>query len=334
MRELSDRERREAAKWVTRMLDRPDRYRAGLEAWLADHPERSVEYNRLLNGVHGLTGSAEARYGYKRSGEQRAVPRPMRASHLGWRSALGVAAAILVTITFATRLFTNDLRSGEGTGGAQTRIATRIGEVRPETLKDGTQVTLDTGTVLDFSPNGRTVLLQRGRARFDVAPSQSGPAFTVIGGNNRVIVKSGVFDVSDRGDFSAQVVEGNAVVRLRPAAYLSTVEHDVQLAAGQKLVLTGLQRAHPSVIAARPSDAQWIGGVKSFDDVPIKEVIAEANTYSAKKIVLADPALGERGIFGDLYIRDIEAVATGIANFLHLDVDRSQPGKLILVARN
>lgn len=336
MRELSDLERRQAAKWVTRMLNRPDRHRADLEAWLADHPERSVEYNRLLSGVLEFTGPAEARAGYERAAERRAVSWRRRTGEFGWRPAVGVAAVLLVVVTLAAQLFGNDFRWGEGPGGTSTRIATRVGEVRPETLKDGSRVTLDTGTVLDLELAGdrRTVVLRRGRARFEVASGPGKPAFTVIGGSKRVIANSGIFDVSDRGDFTAQVVEGSAVVRLRPAVYFSTAEPDIRLAAGQKLVLTSLQRTPASAIAARPSDAQWIGGVKSFDDVPIKEVIAEANTYSDTKIVLADPALGERGMFGDLYIRDVEAVATGIANFLHLAVDRSRPGKLILVARN
>lgn len=336
MRELTERERREAVKWVTRMLDQPDRHRAGLEAWVGNRPERLAEYNRLLDGVQDLARSAEARKGDERPAVRRASSWRIRTHEFGWRPALAVAAVFLMVLALGAQLVGNDLLSGGAADGISIRIATRVGEVRPEKLSDGTKVTLDTGTTLDvqLTGDGRTVVLRHGRARFEVASGEGRPDLTVIGRNNRVIVKSGVFDVSDRDEFAAQVVEGDAVVQLRPAVYLSTTEPDIRLAAGQKVVVSGLQSAPASAIAARPSDAQWIGGVKSFNDVPIREVIAEANTYSETKIVLADPALGQRGIFGDLYIRDVEAVATGVASFLHLEVDRSQPGKLILVARN
>jgi len=82
----------------------------------------------------------------------------------------------------------------------------------------------------------------------------------------------------------------------------------------------------------RPSDEQWVSGVKSFNDVPIRDVIAEANRYSTTQIILADPALGEREIFGDVNIRDIDAVAQTIADYLQLRVDRSRTGTLVLTA--
>ena len=74
-------------------------------------------------------------------------------------------------------------------------------------------------------------------------------------------------------------------------------------------------------------------GVKSFDNVPISDVIAEANSYSETKIELATPALGGREIFADIDIRDIERVAQAVSNFLQLDIDRSHPNKLILTEK-
>ena len=99
---------------------------------------------------------------------------------------------------------------------------------------------------------------------------------------------------------------------------------------GEQLAFLDGQALSPSVMSARPADEQWVSGVKNVDDVPISEVIAEANGYSTTQIVLADPELGSREIFGSVHIRDIEAVANAIATFLEAKVDRSHPGKLII----
>ena len=76
-----------------------------------------------------------------------------------------------------------------------------------------------------------------------------------------------------------------------------------------------------------------MSGVKSFDTVPISDVIAEANSYSETKIELATPALGRREIFADIDIREIERVAQAISAFLDLGIDRSETNKLILTEK-
>jgi transmembrane sensor len=41
--------------------------------------------------------------------------------------------------------------------------------------------------------------------------------------------------------------------------------------------------------------------------------------------------MGEREIFGDFRIRDADSVASAIATFLHARIDRSKPGRLLIV---
>jgi transmembrane sensor len=70
--------------------------------------------------------------------------------------------------------------------------------------------------------------------------------------------------------------------------------------------------------------------MKSFDDVPVREVIAEVNRQSAVRIELADPAVGDRRVDLDLHVGDANDVADGLAGYLGLTVDRSRPGLLLL----
>jgi transmembrane sensor len=335
MSDLPARDRREARKWMLKMLDRPDLHQEGLQAWLADRPDRQAHYRKLADGVGRASAGAEM------TGMQ---PRRVKARRrslkifpeMPWGAAIATALVSVVMIAGGAHLLSSFRGPGDPQAIAATRLATRIGEVRPEKLNDGTLVTLDTGTAIDVTMNSstRTIVLRHGRARFAVAARDNLPPLTVVDGDNSVIASSATFDVSDRGPVSALVVAGSADVRLRPASYFSVTPNRVRLDAGQKLVLTSGQGTSRSAIPARPSDAQWIGGLKSFDEVPVREVIAEANTYSDTKIVLADPRLGNRVITAELHIRDIEGVARGVAAFLSLDIERSQPNKLILVPKN
>jgi transmembrane sensor len=86
-----------------------------------------------------------------------------------------------------------------------------------------------------------------------------------------------------------------------------------------------------ALLLAKASEPQWVNGLNSFDNVPISDVIAEANSYSETKIVLATPALGQRKIFADIDISNLERVAQALATFLDLSIDRSQPNRLRLV---
>jgi transmembrane sensor len=334
MSDLPARDRREARKWMLKMLDRPDLHQDGLQAWLADRPDRQAYYRKLADGVARASAGAETTgmqpRRVKASGRSRKI-----FSEIPWGAAVATAVVSVVMIAGGAHLL-----SSFGGGGPQattaTHLATRIGEVRPERLNDGTLVTLDTGTAIDVTMNSATrmIVLRRGRARFAVVARDNAPPLTVVDGVNSVTASSATFDVSDRGPISALVVAGTAEVRLRPATYFNEAASRIRLDVGQKLVLTSGQAGSPSAIPARPSDAQWIGGVKSFNEVPVREVIAEANTYSDTKIVLADPGLGNRVITAELHIRDIEGVARGIAAYLHLKIDRSQPDKLVLSPKN
>lgn len=334
MPDLSAKDRRDARKWLIKMMDRPDLNQAGLEAWLAGRPDRREFYLSL----HRRMDRAAAGAGLAGMQPRQPVVLPYSSPASGRRAGGRVAAtglAFVVVLGVGLHTFSQHLIDLPGTP-AHVRLSTRVGEVRPERLGDGTIVTLDTGTAIDvkIARGMRTVVLRHGRARFAVASTGTDMPLTVQDGENSVVANAGIFDVSDRGNLSTLVVEGSAEVRLRPAVLFLDSGRLVRLDAGQKLVLASGQGATPSAIAARPSDAQWIGGVKSFSEVPIGEVIAEANTYSETKIVLADPSLGARLITAELHIRDVEAVAKAVAGFLKLSIVRTQPGRLILAAGN
>lgn len=321
MNKLSWWDRRAASIWVNKMLCDPDQHQAGLHRWMAAKEGRQHLYEKLLVGVGAAAGAAAV------------APMPVErrlASAPKWRPALAAAAVMtLISAALILMQFHAPVSHEEAFRGGQ--LATKIGEVREVRLDDGSVLTLDTGTSInvDLSAEQRVVSLERGRARFQIAHDAARP-FVVRFGQNEISSPGTIFDVSYGNRAAVQVLAGRADVTVRSWRSSARAEQLFRLRSGEQLSFLDGQAMPPSVMSARPTDEQWVSGVKNVDDVPISEVIAEANSYSTTQIVLADPALGSREIFGSVHIRDIDAVAEAIAAFLEAKVDRSHPGKLII----
>ena len=326
MTEISARDRRAAQAWMVKMLDDPVRYRAAFNKWASAKPGRLQYYESLLGSVQQASRAARELY---REAPQLARP-PVRRGR-GRPLVLGLTTAAIVLVAMIGWSVYQGHSRGEQDVQIASGLATKIGEVRTEKLDDGSTIILDTNSEVstDLTASSRSVELKRGRARFMVAHDKDRP-FIVSAGGNEVIATGTMFDVTLRGGFGVHLLQGSIEVRLARAFAGSGSRPNLRLQPGQLINIFDGQVGIPSAMQARQSDEQWVSGVKSFDDVPIKDVIAEANSYSETQIILADPLLGEREIFGDINIRDIEAVALAIADYLQLQIDRSQPGKLIV----
>ncbi|UXC92973.1 MULTISPECIES: FecR family protein [Sphingobium] len=321
MNKLSWWDRRAASKWVMKMLYDPDRHHAAVQRWMAAKEGRQRLYETMLVDVGAAAGAAAVA---PMPVERRAVPAPK------WRPALA-AVAVMTVISGALIMmqFHAPVSPEDAFGGGQ--LATRIGEVREVRLDDGSVLTLDTGTTInvDLSAEQRVVSLERGRARFRIVHDAARP-FIVRFGQNEISSPGTIFDVSYGNRAAVHLLEGRADVKVRGWRSNARAEQLFHLRSGEQLSFLDGQAMPPSVMSARPTDEQWVSGVKNVDDVPISEVIVEANSYSTTQIVLADPTLGSREIFGSVHIRDVDAVANAIAAFLEAKVDRSHPGKLII----
>lgn len=323
MDDITPRDRREVEKWLVRMLDDPDRHRPALSRWLLEKPGRRILYERLLRSVE----DAGQALPFPLLEQSPSVAMPRRSKYLP----VGVAAALLI-LAFGSVLYFRapNFMAGGGQANAEMTLATRVGEVREEKLPDGSVLTLDTDTRVHVHLTGgdRLLHVERGRVRFSVAAGAQ--PFVVQIADSQVRAAGGIFDVSYRNRIAVNLLKGNVAVHLPGWRDSAAPSRLLRLRAGEILTFSAEQSATATVMSASPSEGQWISGVKSFDEVPIREVIAEANNYSRVQIILADPALGGREIFGDIRIRDIDSVATAIASFLDAHIDRSRPGQLII----
>jgi transmembrane sensor len=324
MPEISAREKREAQDWMVKMLDDPVAYREGFNGWAAGAPGRLEYYERLLGSVQ-IAGRAARQI----RDSERPQSRPSFARR--WLPIVGLVTATLVLGLFLGRSIPPswDRRPEMETAD----LSTAIGEVRRETLGDGSRIVLDTDTQMsaDLKGDQRRIELKRGRARFTVAHDASHP-FIVTAGSYEIKATGTVFDVNLQGGFKVQLLEGAVLIGKRGDFARPNARPLFELRPGQQLSISDGQAGKAEPVSARGSDAQWVNGVRTFDAAPIRQVISEANRYSVTQIRLADTAIGDREIFGEINIRDTGAVAQTIADYLQLRVDRSQSGMLVLTA--
>lgn len=318
--------RREASEWVALIRDADAAVdRAAFERWCAADPRHPVAYARAERAWESAALLAQTRFGRGRGlpERRRVIDRPRV------RYALAAAAVMLVA-ALALVFVVSPGWPGAGREAGGTEIASSIGQIRNVRLSDGSTVTLDTASALRvaFSRGERRLYLSRGRARFDVAHDTTRP-FIVMAGDGSVTAHGTVFDVAVVGDKvkvlllrgSVEVREGRASAASQPATR--------QLNPGQKISF-GAAEPLTSVQTAAPIDAQWTSGMLSFDRTRLAEAIVEANRYSATKISLADPALGELRITGAYHVGDAIGLARRIAESLGLRASQAPQGDIVI----
>ncbi|TPE62624.1 DUF4880 domain-containing protein [Sandaracinobacter neustonicus] len=312
--------RQEAIAWLAR-LRAPDggTDHQAFEDWYAADPRHADIYDDVLKNweamaVAGETPAAQAR---------QKPSRPPSSRLIAWTAvAAAVAAALLLVPGSPLNL------SGPSSSGAQTLLASHVGEIRNVDLPDGSQVTLDTDSRLTilYTDNERRLRLDSGRARFRVAHGDP-RAFLVEADSTEVIAHGTVFDVDVAGSgVAVSLLEGSVEVRPQAAAVASRPSASTILKPGQQLVVA--QDHVPQPLKAE--EPRWTSGMLSFEDTELGTVVASANRYSEVKILLADPAIGRLRFSGTFDPREPDAFAQSLASLFHLRMDRDADGMIHL----
>ncbi len=284
-----------AAGWYARLraddVDEADR--AGFHAWHDGDPAHARSWatiGRVGDGLDTLRGDdrlaamiATAK-GDRAAGSTRRFPMSGR----GLAPKLAMAAALLLTLGI-----TGGVIAGRTAPVMrQAIVATAIGQVRQVRLPDGSVMTVDAQSVaiVDAPEAERRVRIDRGRAMFAVAKDAAHP-FVVTAGTASVRALGTHFSVEvEPGRLTVALVEGSVRVDLPGRSR--------QLAPGDVLTLT--DGAITVRAGAAAIGTEWRTGTLTFDSLPLAEVAARLNHYSAQRIVIADPALARRPFSGVL----------------------------------
>lgn len=217
---------------------------------------------------------------------------PERGPRSRWIPALIVTFAAVGTLGGAWVGWTYWRSVGEGESYATPR-----GAHRTVTLPDGTQMHLDSATLVErrYSSARRELVLTEGRIALDV-PAEDTREFQVVAGDVRLRSVGGQFMVRhtgtgfDPGLVRVEVQEGQVLVAPPGAAR-------VELQAGQA-VAAGAGRS--GTVEPLPAEgfAAWRDGYVDFRATPLAQALDEFERYGATGVILRDSELAKLPVTG------------------------------------
>ena len=309
----------EAAAWLTRLNSRTVGT-AELESFFAWRriPGHAEVYDRLeghwrnsLNLASDRDIAAAVAQALETESEPVRKMPPARAA---------LAAVLIVMLACATFLFmTRD-----------TVYETATGEQRLVRLEDGSRVHLDTDTRLRVgSGSDRTVILEKGRALFDVAHDPLKP-FSVTALNTQVMALGTSFEVEQAdNEVAVALVEGKVAVQMARSAGSAAA---LELSPGQAVRFTPsgpgqITTADTAMISA------WTKGRLEFRDTPLVNAVAEVNRYTATKLALKSRQFAGQRVNGGFAVGDVEAFIDAVTALYPLQAVTLKDGSIELQDR-
>ena len=301
----------QAVEWLI-ARDEPQSWTEGkqaeFDAWLAASPAHQTAFWRVEASWMRTELFADLRpfgFGANRIRQQQKRPRPavLRiAAVVGLVSVLGVGSALYFqqpkTQTFSTP----------------------IGGHKIVTLLDGSQIELNTNTVIEIGvgEKQRTVKLVQGEAFFQVHHDPQ-HIFTVTAAGHRVtdLGTKFVIRAHDR-NLQVTLLEGSASLEPDGAGRgepLILKPGDVAVATGRSVTL---ERKAPARLI---EDIAWRKGLLIFDNTSLADAAQEFNRYNAEKIVIANLGGKQFKLNGAIRINDREEFARLARNLFGLKVE-------------
>jgi len=292
---------------------------AELEAWMSEDPRnagafaRAMASNAYLDravalGVHREVPDGTAPAAEEPAAETTPGERPGISRRLWLGGAAGAIAASLLAAIGWDRLV-----------GTETIMADK-GNIRRTALRDGSAVTLNTGTevAVEMQPLERRVSLLAGEANFDVAKDPARPFIVDAGAVRiRVVGTSFIVHLSDLGDVSATVREGRVEVYRGQAAAMV-------LSAGDRVLVPSQGAAAREKLTSGEIDrlGLWQRGEMDLTGLTLADAARQYGRYSDRQIVISDPDVARLKIAGVFSTSDPAgfAKAAGLAHDLRVSI--------------
>ena len=194
---------------------------------------------------------------------------------------------------------------------------TRLGEVRPLTLADGSQLWLNGQTALDvdFNEQGRQLRLYRGEVLIETGNDPR--PFSVTTRAGRMQPLGTRFSVKDQGLHTTLSVFDGAV-----RATCADSGRQTTLGAGRMMVFDAQQAG--VVAGAQGVRQDWSRGVLVAEDMPLGQVIDTLRDYRHGYLG-TDPALGNLRVVGTYPLTDTDRALAMLERALPVRVVRTLP---------
>jgi transmembrane sensor len=212
---------------------------------------------------------------------------------------------------------------------------TDIGERRIVALPDGSRISMDSDTRVHvtYQKMARSITLDRGRSRFDVAHDPSRP-FGVTAGAQTVVAVGTSFDVERlQSRVVITLIQGQVVIKgvESPTATTGHTQDSIALKAGEQLVVS--QNVRPAIMAADLQVARaWEAGRLLFRDEPLGDAVARVNRYTAHPLEV-DPSIASIRISGVFNAGDIGSFVSGVTSYFPVQASTTESNNILLQPR-
>lgn len=282
--------------------------RRKLEAWLKEDARHAAAYSdleRLWDRMDELADDAELRA--LKASDLAAI---RQKSWRSFRPVFGLAASVLLLLGSVAVWKTISHQSEKAS------YVTAVGERRTELMSDGTEIVLNTDSVVEvvYTEGERSVDLKQGEAQFTVAHDAARP-FVVAVGESSVRALGTRFQVR-RG------LESTAVTLLEGSVEVTRSDEKYVLRPNEQAVISNRVGVSIASISADSAKA-WLDGWLNFRGVALAEVIAEANRYSVSKLRLGDPRLASVKLNGNFRAGDNNSIAEAASALLDVRLERT-----------
>jgi transmembrane sensor len=317
---FTDRAIQHAARWYARLqaFDCTPAEREEFARWCAAEPANAAAYAAARDLSARLTRLAATDPRLRAMADRAlAAGQASGAAPARIRRGLGIAAALaasVVAVFGAARM----LQAPPEPDSVEklSRVATQD-ETRVLTLEDGTLVHVDVASAVEvrFSTREREVLLQHGRAVFDVAHDTARP-FVVVAGSERVTAVGTRFQVARTpAETVVTLAQGIVTVSGEPGGEQRTE----RLVPGDELSI-----ARGDAWVMRTVDARvvtsWSIGRLVFRGARLADALQQVNRYAVTKVRLADLSLADLPVSGNFVAGDSKAVVAAFAAVLPLEI--------------
>ena len=284
--------RASAARWRERRdhTDWSVEDQAALDAWLAQSHAHKIAYLRV-DHVWDRTDRLSA----------------LRVPPAGRQHISATPARVAATLAIAAILGSGAWLTLRPQQPEEHIYATAIGGRETLKLADGSQIELNTGTVVRVSSDAhqRKVTLEKGEAYFQIVHNANRP-FVVAAGDHRVVDLGTKFLVRrDPGRFEVALVEGHARLEAMNGKAAAPAR---DLVAGDVVVATAnTVSSEKKATQVLVSELGWRRGVLVFRDTALADVAEELNRYNTQKLVIADPEVARLTIGATIPTHGVEA---------------------------
>lgn len=329
---------RAAHKWRI-LIDQPDATEMDLlafEAWLEADPRHEELFGRAETFWNALGDVSEAEFDarlfkltlYERLARALASCFARPYLHL---LASGSVAAALAFAALPTINWGEPKSETIAERPLRTSYSTAIGETRNIQLSDGSAVSLGAASEIttELSATTRKVELISGVAFFDIASITEIP-FLVIADDLTVTVTGTAFEVRRSNDtLRVSVAEGDVAVSY-PFAIdnkLTSLIGRRQIGAAQQVYASPQAGMQPTRSVLVSAVGAWREDRLVYDGDPLEYLIADANRYSAKRVLIEGDVERISGlrIRGAFSRHDIDGMLSTLALIHPLEVDRTDP---------